>query len=187
MRPTRPEFDPNFVSEGQPDSTRFWTLRAQPDPKTGRVDFIRYITGLKPDLNQSTRPNWIRFWILRANPTRLKPKIGPKIGLNPEKWVGFHRTICRPTMPTKSTTTTTTTTTTSTTTAKTTTTSTQSQSTTASTPEPTPSNTTGTGTTDTTETPTTTETTITETYDYGSSKEFVSLHGRRRKRNLWNF
>ena len=29
------EFDLNFDSEGQPNSTRFWTLRAQPDPKTG--------------------------------------------------------------------------------------------------------------------------------------------------------
>ena len=40
----------------------------------------------------STRPNWTRFWILRANLTRLNPKIGPKIGLNPKRWVGFGRT-----------------------------------------------------------------------------------------------
>ena len=41
---------------------------------------------------RSTRPDWTRFCILRANLTRLNLKIGPKIGLNPKKWVGFGRT-----------------------------------------------------------------------------------------------
>jgi hypothetical protein len=48
-----------------------------------------------PNLNpffMSTRPKWTRFWILRANPTHLNPKIGPKIGLNPKKRVGFGNT-----------------------------------------------------------------------------------------------
>ena len=34
---------------------------------------------------RSTRPNWTRFGILRASLTLLNPKIGPKIGLNPQK------------------------------------------------------------------------------------------------------
>ena len=40
----------------------------------------------------STRPNWTRFWILRANQIHLNPKIEPKIGLNPKKWVKFSST-----------------------------------------------------------------------------------------------
>ena len=57
MHKSRPKL--NFGECMTFESTRCWTLRAQPD--------------------------WTHFWILRANPTLLNPKIKPKIGLNPKK------------------------------------------------------------------------------------------------------
>ena len=44
---------------------------------------------------RSTRPVLTHFRILRANQTHLNPKIGPKIGLNPKKRVGFGCTTCQ--------------------------------------------------------------------------------------------
>ena len=93
MNPTNPiRIWPEFWRWGQtrPDSTRFW--------KNGSGSNLvchGYIIGLNPNLN----PFWGQpqligpiFWILRANMTCLKPKIGPKIGLNLKKQVGFGRT-----------------------------------------------------------------------------------------------
>jgi hypothetical protein len=98
MNPTNPtRLSPNLDPGGptRPNSTRIWTLRAQPDPKSGsnRVYLVHY--RVEPEYEpylRPTRPDWTRFLTMRANPTRLNPNFGSKIGFNPKKRVGFGRT-----------------------------------------------------------------------------------------------
>ena len=91
--PTRlsPNLDPGGTT--RPNSTRIWTLGAQPDPKLGSNRFhLGLLSGLNPNLNlfeaNPTRVD-LFFFTLRANPTRLNPNFGSKIRLNPKKRVGF--------------------------------------------------------------------------------------------------
>ena len=94
-QPTRPEFWP--WGPTRPDSTRVWTLRARPENGSGwvQIRFIKYIIGLNPNLNPFRgQPDPIGpvFGSWGPTLTHLNPKIGPKIGLNPKKRVGFGRT-----------------------------------------------------------------------------------------------
>ena len=75
------------------DSTQFWTLRAQADPKTGRVQigFIKYIIGLNPNLNP--------FWGQSDPIGPFLESWGPNDPFEPENWaqnwekrVGFGQT-----------------------------------------------------------------------------------------------